>query len=507
MSTKRSRQDILADLHEIEKAARDNTQIDYSNPEQRERVEKLATDHKKYGAELRDFDANVEKAEAAKRDHEALLASLRRPADDPLENPLERDGDEAMDEYGEAIADGFPAGDSLPEISRARSRDFREAMFPGESDQAVVPPERSVRAQERMDRLMRSRRYDRGTTQKRTVTAGGTTAGGNVVPEDTSMYRTLIREMRAYMGVERVARTIVTPNGRQLPFPRIDDTATDFSTTDRNAGPAGDAVGAQTAQSPAENTAMGSATTFQWQTEDLGAHVKSSGAVPLTRQALEDFGPALGAVIYPLMAERIGRLKAHELANGSGAGEQLQGILPAATVTTFASATGLNWGRGVSGFTGNTGTPLTQTVDAQLWAALQHSVDIAYRMGPGSAVVVSDDFLFALKTLRDGENRLQFPEFSMRNWDGGERFGSMRVVVDPNYGSFITGGTVGTAVDVATVGDHSKFVIRRVRGMWMVRDELTMANRHVILYYLSERCDSAIVSPRALRKVQVTPRA
>ena len=478
----RKREEILGDLHKIEKEFRDARAKSTITPDLMEKMEKA---HKTYNDELRECDARAKADEELNKRIEALGKEFsRQKAEDNTVIPVGTVDDPDITR-SKLSHDAFFSGagfldGEMPEVAvnLNSSRAFARAFFYREQEQFTEETQEALRY---LVNCRSSRGMNLDGLQERQITAGaGTTTGGNAVPEDTSMYAILTKEMSAYMGVEQVARVITTPNGRALPWPTIDDTATNFAGAD------------QTAQRPLEGVAMSAPAEFTFNKVTFNAHVFSSGAVPVTRQAIEDFGPSVGSFLYPLMAERVGRLKAYEFVNGNGGTNRCRGIVPAAAAANAAH--NITWKRG--------GTePGIQDAE-QMWAKLQHAVDIAYRTGPGSAIVMSDAFLFLLKTVSDNEGRPIYPELSMQSWMGRERVGAFRIVVDPNYPGLPTNyrGANGTATPV-TIGDHRSFIIRKVRGLWMVRDDLTKANEHEIVYYLSERCDSDLIRANAVRKI------
>ena len=467
----RTRDEILHDLHETEKAGPEIRDLDLSKPENRERMERVIADHAKYGAELRAFDAEVEKVKGAEADREAFVRAMNRSREEP---EIERALDAADDDpYGDAVLMGAaydPDGKPyMPEISRSRSKALAQSLC------GPVDAPETRRANEMLQNV----------AHKRVIVAGTAAQGGNAVPEDTSQFRMIQREMLAFGGVEKVSRVVVTANGRTLPVPTVDDTATDFETA---------TTPEQTAQNVAENTQMGAAKRFDFGQVEFGAHVISTGQVGVSRQAIEDWGPSYSAFLLPAMAERLARRKAQQLAAGTGVGEQLRGILVAAPAVTAAGVASLVWDVSDGAF--------TSTPDAarNLPVALQHVVDPAYRMGPRAAIVMHDNFLFALKSLKGSDGHYILPYLRMAEWQGQERIGTFRIVIDQNYDDL----SAGNDRRVATVGDHGSFWIRRVRGMWTVRDMTSpdAANYNRVLYYLSERCDSNVVRTNAIRRIE-----
>ena len=318
------------------------------------------------------------------------------------------------------------------------------------------------------------------------IQTGSDAAGGYAVPPDTSGYREIVRNRKAFMGVEHVARIIMTGHGREWPIPTIDDTATDWDGTD------------STAANIAENALLNAPKEVAFSEKIFKAHLFSSGGVPITWKALRDIEAPVETWFYPLVAERIGRLTAKRLADGTGVAPQPEGILTAAS-----KGLDLYWDLSLGDFvaTSSGGT----TPDTGVAVKLEHAVDLAYRSGPGAAICMSDDLLLKLRTTKDKDGRLQFPwlSFTMLNPAAGPlRLGGLRIQVDPNFPVVPTAAD-GTA-KVATVGDHQSFWVRKVAGMHMVMDPYTKANRGQVLYYVFEEMDSHLVRADAVKHVLIT---
>ena len=314
---------------------------------------------------------------------------------------------------------------------------------------------------------------------------GGTglaaSAGAAIVPPDTRFFTRLITGVRAYMVPGNIFNTFTTANGRTLEVPYSDDTAA-----------------ANDAKYQAENAVAQTTPRPAFSTPELRAYAAVTGVQKLTIQQVQDEGPPLMSWFPQMMGERIGKAMGAKCASGTGVNEP-QGYLTGATTTI-----GLVWDRTPTSDQTNLQTDASQ-VAADVGPALFHSVDIGYRIGPGAALVVSDQFLRMLRSATGSDGHFVYPELRMIGRDGTTRFEGLKCVTDPNIAAgTVTSGT--TPFDVGAVGDFKRFWHRKVRGVVMIRQD-QFADELKVGYQTFIRHDSRLIDTRAIHKIRITPKA
>lgn len=186
-------------------------------------------------------------------------------------------------------------------------------------------------------------------------------AGGYTVPQG---FWAKVTETMAYYGgtLAAGAEVINTDSGNPLPWPTNDDTANE---------------GVELA----ENTQIGGQDITFGQ-KQLGAITYTSKLMLASLQFLQDTGIDGEAFIARKAGERLGRIYNRRATTGTGGGSQPQGVITGATTgKTTASATAFTY---------------DEIVD------LIHSVDVAYRQGPGGAKFMFHDLVLAkLRKIRD----------------------------------------------------------------------------------------------------------
>ena len=298
------------------------------------------------------------------------------------------------------------------------------------------------------------------TDQTDALTAAELTHGGNLMPNDNSFMNEVQMAYLEFGGVSELARIINTPNGRNLPIPTIDDTAA------TNAGLL------------AENTAAQDVRLTFGQ-RFMRAYMITSGRMSATEQAIQDAGPTLPTLLGMLASERIQRKEAEKFISGDGS-DDLQGMIAAFAVKTGvpSSTWDISEGR-VSAPTDEWG----HFID------IKYAVNAAYRKGPRFSMLMHDGLDQYFARAQDNEGRPIFREWGLGNtaMGGGMMFGGMNIASDYS----IPAPTAATSPDpVGWVGDFNWFWIRRIAGMFMVRDPYTDAASFAINWVFGRRCDS-----------------
>jgi HK97 family phage major capsid protein len=188
------------------------------------------------------------------------------------------------------------------------------------------------------------------------------TAGGYTVPE--GFVNNLEIALLQYGGIRQVADVMRTTSGQDLPWPNVNDTTVKGVRINENVTVA------------TKDMTFG-AIVFH-------AYKYTSGIVLVPAELMEDTAFNMAALLGELLGIRIGRILSDEF-TVTGAGAAPSGIVTAATAgITAASATAVA-GDDIYG--------------------LKHSVDPAYRTGPGVGFMFHDKILLAIKKLKDGFGR------------------------------------------------------------------------------------------------------
>jgi HK97 family phage major capsid protein len=273
--------------------------------------------------------------------------------------------------------------------------------------------------------------------------------GGYLVP--TQLANRVIETAQTWNGVERAGATVVTTeNGVEIQFP--------------------------TASAVDEGEIIGENDEVTEDDEEFGlvairAYIFSSKMIRVPRSLLQDAGIDLDGYLSGRLGRRIGRRQGRAFTTGSGS-SQPEGITVGATVgETAASATAVTYG---------------ELVD------LKYSVDEAYRMN--GRWMFHDTTLAAILKLVDGDSR------PLINWD--PRVGEPDTILGDPFTTNNHMPTMATGNKSVTYGDHSGYMIRRVRGVEILRLEERYAERHQIALLGFQRADGALLDTGAVKTLQ-----
>lgn len=278
--------------------------------------------------------------------------------------------------------------------------------------------------------------------ETRAQSVGVDTAGGYLVAED--LVKQIESAMLPYSGVRNTRATIVrTSAGNDMIMPTSDDTS--------NSG----AILAENAQVSEQDIAFGSKT--------LRAYTYTSKLVRASLSFLQDSSIAnVEAWIAGKLGERIGRATGAHFITGTG-NNQPEGLASAATLgVTSAGATAIIY---------------NELVD------LEFSVNASYRTR--AEFLLADGALKVIKKLKDGEGRpLWVPGVAVREPD---TILGYRYAVDQNIPT-----PASTTISVY-FGDFSKFHIRDVAGMQMLRLSERYADYLQVGFLMFSRHDSILL--------------
>lgn len=319
---------------------------------------------------------------------------------------------------------GRPAGANREETAlsdkEARALAFqawflaqRERPLSEEHVRAVEQVGMNVRSNEIAFTLDRNYRAARRELRAAMSTSAGT--GGETIPE--GFVNNFEVALLAFGGPRQVATVIRTDKGNQLTWPSTNDTSN---------------KGALIAESTAD-AEQGIATS----SITLNAYKYTSKIIKVPAELLEDSAFDLVSFCGERCGERIGRILADHFTTGTGSG-QPNGMVTAATSgVTAASAT---------------------AIAANELIELQHSVDPAYRNGPGAGWMFHDTILLAIRKLKDDDGQYM--------WQPGMRADAPDQLLGKPYTiNQSMASTIEASAKTVLFGLLSKYIIRDVRTL------------------------------------------
>ena len=311
--------------------------------------------------------------------------------------------------------------------------------------------------------------------------------GGLGMPDDQRFFGILESRRKMFMGVEKVSNVIYTETDGEMPYHLVDTTATQGEIL-AEAHRTGD----ESADYP----------DFNMLERSLNSHRISSRIITATNKALRSFSALTEGYIGFLLGESIGRYEADRYVKGPGTGTPAhpRGIHIALAETildsTFVSKLAHTYSIATADFKG-----IGFRIPIDMWKGL----DPAYWSDAGT-IVMSPSFFNALRAVADGESRPMWPEMANRSQGGMFQWQSHPVVIDPNYAELVTtGSSVSNNQNVATIGDHMGFRIRKVRGATILRNPYrdTEFKRDSVAFVMNQYCDSNIADPWGLRLIRI----
>jgi HK97 family phage major capsid protein len=259
------------------------------------------------------------------------------------------------------------------------------------------------------------------------------------------------------MLTDGVCRVISTETGAVLPFPTNNDTS-------NTAAVLADAV-QESEVSP----------TFS--VVNFGAFKYSSRIVRVSVELMQDSAINLEQFLKDAFAERFGR--GFEAAFTTGAGS----TAPTGIVTAvLASGATPVIAAGSSANTGGSETGATSIGTADL-VSLEHSVDPSYRRR--GSFILSDNALKTVKVLLD--------KFGRPLWQPSLTSGAPATILGYPYVINQSMATVSATHNTVLFGDMSKFIIRKVRDISVLRLDERYADYGQVGFIAFSRVDSNLV--------------
>lgn len=273
--------------------------------------------------------------------------------------------------------------------------------------------------------------------------AGSGAEGGYTVPQD---FRNIIIETKkAYGGIQGVADSIETGDGRDLPWPTNDDTANSAAVATE-----GSAVGSGGADLVFAQEIL--------QAFTYDATGASNNPLAVSKELLQDSAFDVEAFVGRKLGQRLGRKMAADYGNGTGSSQPF-GL--------FAK------------------TPDTMTATAMYPALVEHhfQVDQAYRDSGNCRWVLGDTILAKIWASTDTTKR---PLYTPMDASGGQSAPSgmllgYPVTLDQSSASNVAFGDIAQG-----------FIIRNVRSIQVDVDPYTLIKSRQIAFHAWARTDSAV---------------
>ena len=277
----------------------------------------------------------------------------------------------------------------------------------------------------------------------RAQSVGTTTAGGYLV--NTEFGSGIEAARRAFGGMLSVSTVYPTQSGADLLLPTVDETGVSGSILSENS---------QIAES---------AMTFGQLT--VSSYMYTSGLVLVSNQLLQDSEFPLDQFIANALGERLGRAQNAHWTTGTGS-SQPHGVI-------------------VGGATGKTGAAgQTTTVLYADIVDLVYSVDVAYRQN--ARFMMRDATVAIIRKLLDSQNR--------PIWEPSVQAGQPDTIL--GYPIVINNDVAAAAASAKSIafGDFSKYVIRDVSGIQLVRMTERYADYLQTGFYAFQRTGGRLVA-------------
>ena len=269
---------------------------------------------------------------------------------------------------------------------------------------------------------------------------GSAGAGGVLVPE--GFVPELESALLQFSGVRQAATVIRTSSGNDLPWPTDNDTG--------NRG----VVLAESTQDSEQDITFSSLT--------LQAYKVTSKIIRVSVELIQDSAMPIGQVLGAALGTRLGRAMNYYGTVGTGS-SQPNGVVTASTLGVTAAA--------------------AAAVTFDEIYELAHSVDPAYRAN--ASWMLNDSTLLAIKKLKDSDNRYLWQSSTA---DGApDTIDGKPVIVNNDMAEMATGEKT------ILFGDMSKYIIREVQGISLVRLVERYADYHEEAYIAIQRWDGDLL--------------
>lgn len=290
----------------------------------------------------------------------------------------------------------------------------------------------------------------RGTNDQITTTDS---LGGYLVPEGFG--DEIITTMKHYSGMLQASNIYRTATGNPVPFPTLDDTSN---------------TGARIGEGVADTVSD-----LTYGVKNLNAYTYTSRVIKVSYELLQDSAFDMAAHVRDVASERIGRILNQELTTGTGS-SQPNGIITAASTGETAAA--------------------TNAITRDEIVDLIHSVDRAYRNAGNTALMLHDSTLAAIRKLAFGSADDR-PLYQAGNAQTGEpgTIEGQPFVINNDFDEL----SDGAASNVIAFGDWSKYYVRIVNDIQLVRLDERFAEERVVGFFMYLRADSELMDSSSIK--------
>ena len=372
------------------------------------------------------------------------IHDLEIRSDQALGNSIPYDSRSAgREDFGRNVRSGSGGGDAY--TRNLEKEAMRTWMLEGPA---------GLSAEQRSMNFVHSVPFEQMTQEQRSLSATTGAAGAYTIPQGFS-YEIDVA-LKEFGGIVTAADYIDTDAGNLFPYPNMNDT-----------GNVGEIIAENTQVAGSTGSAAEQDMTFG--VTNFNAWMFDTGFVLMPIQLLQDSGFDVEPMITKSLSTRLGRKLNTKCTLGSGTNEP-RGVVTAATAGITAA------GAAVITYTDLLG--------------LKHSVDPAYRRQPKTGWMFNDASLKALKLLVDANGRPLFIA-------GGTAQGIQGPAPDTLDGDPITinqdMANIGTGNVSMLYGDFSKYKIRRVKQIQMVRAQERFIDALQIGFMAFARYDGNLV--------------
>lgn len=332
-----------------------------------------------------------------------------------------------------------PKGETVEERGNKELRAFRKFI---KSGQGALTPE---------DLKYYNPKEQRASTDPQSVT---TDAGGYLVP--TMLNDQIVKALKLFGGAREYAKIIQTDGGYPFDVATIDDTSNK-----------GRLLGINT-QVTVNKATFGKKTMY--------AFKFSSDEILIPTELLQDEKVDFNGFVVDMLAERIGRIENDYYTTGTGSNEP-EGFITGGTASGVEALVGA----------------LTKAnlID------LQYSVDPLYRRSPSCCYQFNDLTAKALFKLSLG-TAVDFPLF-MSQWGTGNSGGLADKILGYPYVINQSMANIGAGLKSVAFGDFSRFWIRDVAQMRVLRLTERYADYDQIAIIVIHRTDSRVITSGAIK--------
>lgn len=279
-----------------------------------------------------------------------------------------------------------------------------------------------------------------GEKRAQTVT---TTGGGYLIPND--WVQAIETAMAQYGSVLEAPTTkFSTDTGALIPYPKVDDTSNK-----------GQLLGINTQESEQA---------LAYDVENFNAYKFTSKSVLVPFELLQDSAFNIDAHLQERLAERLGRILEQYFTTGTGS-SQPEGIVNGSFAGYTAAA--------------------SNAIAYNDLVELKHSVNPAYRKGPAVGWMLADSSLKLIRKLVDSNNRPL--------WEVSVQAGDPDVILGHRYYINQEMASVEASAKSMLFGNLSKYFIRRVKEMTLMRLTERYADYYQVGFQAWMRADARLV--------------